>query len=247
MIKLLKYDLKRNATLLLGGMAILLLCEFVLLWSRATDEVKIVLSVLFFGAVSVIYFISSLRVFDYNISTVSRRLVPVGALSYVGASLLYGLLNSLVMTVIGAAFTAYMVVNLGGGFSWAGQIPVWAIVLIIVEYLFLLVYGFLTFYMTIALARSLVTKGVFWVGLLIFIVLTIVLSYVEDFLFGQDSSALFGSVDLQWSSQSGVLARELPGLLSAWQTWGSIVFEGLLCVAFLYVIKWCIEKKIEAR
>ncbi len=246
MIKLLKYDLRRTMSLLLAVAVMLILAELILIWSPLGFEVKIVLAVLFNFAAAVIFTINNLRVFDYNIKSVSRRLLPVSTLSYVWSSLIYGVLNTLALMLIAGGAALYFIRNfdtfaLGDAFHFPAYI--WAG--IVVEAALVTVYGFIMFYMVIALARSLTRKGVLWVGLLLFIVLSIVIDWVENLLFGTSSSEFSNLVSFQ--VKNGVLTHDTVSVGMGSNAIGSFVFELLLCVAFLMVIKWCVEKKIEAK
>ncbi|MWV46979.1 hypothetical protein GRF59_25535 [Paenibacillus sp. HJL G12] len=248
MIKLLKYDLRRNATLLLGVTAVLILCELVLLWSRAALDVKIGFSVIFFIGAVVIFAINNLRVFDYNIHSISRRLLPVRTLSYVWASLIYGVMNTFVLVLIGAGTALYFGNHIDTfALREVLHLPAYAWTEIVLELIFTLIYGFLAFYVIIALARSITRKGVFWVGLLLFLVLSNVIGWIENLLFHQDSDPFFSLVTFHVEIKNGVVEHGPVSANTSWNTLGAFMFEALLCVVFLFVIKWCVEKKIEAR
>ncbi|WP_136608511.1 hypothetical protein [Paenibacillus dokdonensis] len=248
MIKLLKYDLRRNANLLLGLTVVLIIGELVLLWSRANLEIKLVLTVFFFIAAAVIFAISSLKVFDYNIKSVSRRLLPVHAFSYVWASLLYGLINTLVLTLIGIGTAFYFFAKFDT--SLIGdifRIPVPVMAGIVLEYILVLVYGYFTIYVTIALARSITRKGVFWVGLIIFLIITNVTGWLENLLFNRDSSQIFSLVTFHAEVSNGVLSHDMANSSVNLNSIGTLIFEVLLCAVYLLVMKWCVEKRIEAK
>lgn len=248
MMKLLKYDLRRNANLLLAVCAVLILCELVTIFSNAMTEVKVGVIIFANLAASVIFMINNLRVFDYNIKSVSRRLLPVNTLSYVWASLVYGILNTLALLVIASGAVLYFLRNydtyiLGNAF----QLPAYLWFGLALEAVFMTVYGFLFFYVVIALARSITRKGVLWVGLLLFLAMSFVLDWFQNLLFHKDSSQAFNLVTFHVENQTGVLTHDPLTAAGGWRWFGSFGFDLLLCIAFLFVIKWCVEKRIEAR
>ncbi|GIO33911.1 MULTISPECIES: hypothetical protein [Paenibacillus] len=248
MIKLLKYDLRRNANLLLAVCAVLILCELAMILSPAMPEVKIAVIIVANLAAAVIFMINNLRVFDYNIKSVSRRLLPVNTLSYVWASLIYGILNTLSLIVIGGGaglyfFRRYDMLILGN----ALQLPAYVWLGLALEAVFTTVYGFLLFYVVIALARSITKKGAFWVGLLLFLVLSAAVDWLENLMFREDSTQAFKVATFHYESSTGIIARDPLTAAEGWRWFGSFGFELLLSIAFLFVIKWCVEKRIEAR
>lgn len=248
MMKLLKYDLRRNANLLLAVCAVLILCELALILSPAMLEVKLGVIIVANFAAAVIFMINNLRVFDYNIKSVSRRLLPVNTLSYVWASLVYGILNTLALIVIAGGAGLYFLGRLDASF-WgdAFKLPLYVWIGLALEAVFTTVYGFLMFYVVIALARSITKKGAFWVGLLLFLVLSAVMDWLENLLFGQDSTQPFNMVTFHFESTTGTITHDSLTAVAGWRWFGSFGFELLLSIAFLFVIKWCVEKRIEAR
>lgn len=248
MMKLLKYDLRRNANLLLAVCAVLILCELGMILSPAMLEVKMVVILIANFTAAVIFMINNLRVFDYNIKSVSRRLLPVNTLSYVWASLVYAILNTLAVLMVAAGAGIYFLGRFDTSF-WgdALHLPVYVWIGLVLEAVITTVYGFLFFYVVIALARSITKKGAFWVGLLLFLVLSAVMDWLENLLFGQDSTQAFNLVTFHYENGTGTITHDSLTAMAGWNWLGSFVFELLLSIAFLFVIKWCVEKRIEAR
>ncbi|MCJ8014008.1 hypothetical protein MUG84_19965 [Paenibacillus sp. KQZ6P-2] len=247
MIKLLKYDLRRNATLLLGVTAALILCELVLLGSGASLDVKMAFTVIFFIVAAAIFTINNVNVFDYNIKSISRRLLPVNTFSYVWASLVYGAINTLVLFLIGAGVTLYFAFHIDTSVLRDVHLPAYAWASLVLEAIFTTIYGFLTIYIIIALARSITRKGVFWVGFLLFLSMETVITFIEKLLFNQDTNQTFSLVTFHVEIINGVLASKPVTASTNWNALGVLGFEAILCVVYLFVIKWCVEKRIEAK
>lgn len=246
MIKLLKYDLRRNASLLLVVVAALIVGELALMWSPLVLQIKLGLLICIHFAAAVIFTINNLMVFDYNIKSVSRRLLPVSTYAYVWASMLYAILNTLALMAIAAGPALYYISSYDTKFLGdAFDLPAYVWAELALEAVFAGIYGFLFMYAVIALTRSIVKKGVLWVGLLVFLVLSTVVDWVEGLLFHRDSSQVFSFITFK--VDNGVLAHETFNSRASWNALGSLVFEILLCFVFLYVIKWCVEKRIEAK
>ncbi|MDR0268211.1 hypothetical protein [Paenibacillus sp.] len=255
MIKLIKYDLRRNANLLLAVMTVLILAELVLVfWSSGTLEARMGFAFVFFILAVAIFIRHNLNVFYYNIYSVSRRLLPVNTLSYVWASLVYGLLNNLVLLLVGAGFGLHWLNKFGENFVYKADgkfgnvfltLSVYGWAELILGFIFSLVFGYLFLYMIIALARGITKKGVFWVGFLLFLILSYAIDWVDNFLFAQRSSQMFNMVNFHFEPTNARFRYD-PTTINM-SSVGSIVFHILLCIVFLFVIKWCVEKRIEAK
>jgi hypothetical protein len=245
MIKLLKYDLRRNANLLFGVMAVLILAELALIfWTTLALQLRIGLGIFFFGLAGAVLTINNMKVFDYNIHSVSRRLLPVRSLSYVWSSLVYGLLNNLVVLLIGVGFGFYWY-SQDNSELWSGSglsFYFWSMVS--AEVIFSVLFAYLMLYMIIALARSITKKGVFWVGLLLYMVIAIAIDWIDRVLFDSNRGQPLFLVNT-FRAQDGALPNTSTN--SVLLTYGQIAFYLLLCIVFLFVIKWCVEKRIEAK
>lgn len=254
MIKLLKYDLRRNANLLLAVMAVLILAELVLMfWSSGALQVRIGFAFVFFILAVAIFIRHNLNVFDYNIHSLSRRLLPVHTLSYVWSSLVYALLNNLVLLLIGTGVGLYWFNKAGlawfenadDAFKDIFNLPAYAWVGGVLKLIFGLICVLLFLYMIIALARSITKKGVFWVGFLLFLILSYAIDWVDNILFRQSSTQVFNLVNFHFETGNARLRYDLTTVNLS--SVGSIVFHILLCIVYLFVIKWCVEKRIEAK
>ncbi|MEI0737759.1 hypothetical protein VQ056_15645 [Paenibacillus sp. JTLBN-2024] len=135
-----------TANLLLAVCAVLILCELALILSPAMLEVKMVVILIANFTAAVIFMINNLRVFDYNIKSVSRRLLPVNTLSYVWASLVYAILNTLAVLVVAAGAGMYFLGRFDTSF-WgdALHLPVYVWIGLVLEAVITTVYGFLFF------------------------------------------------------------------------------------------------------
>ena len=95
MIKLFKYDWKRNSTTLLGAFAILLIVQIAITVAGSIRDwelgIMLGLSMLAYGSVSVLLLVVTGKNFGYNIKAYHRRLLPVHSVWNVVSSLYWHL------------------------------------------------------------------------------------------------------------------------------------------------------------
>lgn len=204
MLRLLKYDLKRDMYMLLGGMIALLLVllaiEFLGKSSAMDASARAVLSFMAYTFFGILILIATGKGFRTNICSVGRRLVPLGSVHYIGAALLYGvLLNAALLAFAGLQLLYYDSagnldqIEQSGGFTvnWNSSIPLWLGVLLTTLWATLFLLTMLLLVM--ALTESLKFKGRILIALVMIVLLSGLISWAENTFFGGlGSSALMG-------------------------------------------------------
>lgn len=111
MMRLLKYDWKRNSTTLLGAFAILLIVQIAITVTGSIRDwelgLSLGLSMLAYGSVSVLLLVVSSKTFDYNIKAYHRRLLPVRSVWSVVSSLILACASLLALCLLMALHLWY--------------------------------------------------------------------------------------------------------------------------------------------
>ncbi|WP_110934174.1 hypothetical protein [Paenibacillus bouchesdurhonensis] len=251
MLRLLKYDWKRNANLSLGLLAVLVVLQIAIGvvgnvrgWEQS---IMFMLSIMLYVMTGIILIILASKTYENNMKAYSRRLLPIRPMwNAVSCIVLWWLFN----IVLGAvAFIHYWIYSRFVYFDlWWPQELVVADVLGWFEIIFLIGWS-LTFLMlsilvsmTIGASVSLRGKAGTWVGLLAFILIQNAVGLVEQWLFGGYDMMLFRIGSVQHSTM-GVNAEVISTtpLLSA----GQLLFEGAIMVLMLVLIDYLLSKKVE--
>lgn len=251
MLRLLKYDWKRNANLSLGLLAVLVFLQIaigVVGNVRGWEQSLIfVLSFMLYAMTGIILIILASKTYENNIKAYSRRLLPIRPMWTAVSSIVLWWILSLVLGVI--VIIHYIIYSRFVYFgSWFPQEFVVSDVLDWLKIVFITGW-MLTFLMicilasiTIGASVSLRGKAGTWVGILAFILIPNAVSWVEHWLFrGYDKTLVqFGSVEYSNVSVNAEVMPVAP-LLSV----GQLLFEGVVMVLLLVLINYLMSKKVE--
>lgn len=195
MLKLLKYDLKRDLFTLLGGAIILIVALLVIeIGGRKVvmgANGMAVLSVITYTIFGILILMAVCNAFRINIRSVGRRLIPLGSLQYIGAALLYALLLNIVLLAVGGLQLLYYDANgtldrlIEAGvlqIEWHSSIPlpIGGTAIILWGTLFLQT----TLLLVMAVMESLKAKGRSLIALVMVLVLSSLISWAENSFFG---------------------------------------------------------------
>jgi len=247
MMRVLKYDWKRNSTTLLGAFAILLIVQIgITVFGTMRNwefGVMIVLSMLAYASMSVLLLVVTGKTFGYNIKAYHRRLLPVRSVWTVTSSLILACANLLVLGVIMALHIWY--------YGNAADIPWNAIhfadsslmyyvgLLVLMGWKF--IYVMITIFFSIAVASSITRKGGVWVGILVFFILQNVLGWLSEFLFGDDTAFSGSIASFSVIDDTGITISQGQ---YAW-VWGVFAFEVVVAALILYATVYLIDRKVE--
>ncbi|KOP66273.1 hypothetical protein AMS62_14250 [Bacillus sp. FJAT-18019] len=247
MMRVLKYDWKRNSTTLLGAFAILLILQIgiTVLGTVRNWElgVMIVLSMLAYASMSVLLLVVTGKTFGYNIKAYHRRLLPVRSVWSVVSSLILACANLLVLGVLMALHIWYY--GSAAGFPWEvihfsdSSLMYYVSLLVFIVWKF--IYVMITLFFSIAVASSLTRKGGVWIGILIFFLLQNVLGWLSEFLFGDDTAFSGPVASFSVIDYTGFTFSQGH---HAW-VWGAFAFEVVAAVLILYATVYLIDRKVE--
>ncbi|GGG04187.1 hypothetical protein [Paenibacillus aceti] len=188
MMRLLKYDWKKNGTMLLSTAVILILTEAALLiagYSRGWDEAFIVaMSIMLYVFASMLAVIMSYKTFHSNIKSYSRRLLPVRTVWSVLSPMALGILILVGLLII---ICLHILI-----FSWLYSEPnvsellkyffTTELAIVIFQLFFAYMYSYMAVALSIAIACTF-RKWRVWIGILSFILIQNVISWLIFKLF----------------------------------------------------------------
>jgi len=251
MLKLLKYDWKRNSTIYYATVAVLLIVQASLyIGSRKgwLDVLVIGLSIMAFMAASLVLFLQACSTFNHHLKSFNRRLLPLKPLQEIAAVLLLNIIYTLTIMLIGAIVAAVMIPAMDNiDFSyiidnWLKPAPV----LSILGYsLWSSVNLLIWIMLAIAIARSFKVKHRFWIGLAAFIAIQSIIAYLSYLLFGPSGEAAFGFIQFRvTASAEGEAIAMMP---TSWfnPLSGPFIMEIVTTVAALYAIVYLMNRKVE--
>ena len=249
MLRLLKYDLKRDLFTLLGGAMTLIVALLVIeIGGRQIGlglDGAAVLSLVTYTVFALLILMGACNAFRLNIRSIGRRLIPLGSLQYVGASLLYALLLNAVMLAVGGLQILYY--NANGTLEKLIQVGIvkieWYSPLPLpIGIAFILLWGSLflqtMLLLVMAAMESLKVKGRSLIALGMVLVLSSLISAAENSFFGGlGSSPLTG---FRADNQSSIT---MPGSESAAGI-SVYLFELVLIVLFVWGTARMIDRKV---
>lgn len=244
MIKLLKYDFRRSANLLIGAMVLLILFETFVLFIPNADF-KLWLGTVGFFFAAVYFFIATLRNYDYNIKSISRRALPVSPLAYVGAPIIFGCTGFALLALIGlSAGLIYTASVYPDVMQAVFKIPILDKVGMLLIGLWSLIYGLIFIFLAITISRSIASRGNLWIGLIVLFGISNVMDWLERSLFKKP--ALYSSPEKIIPANTKELLDRLASVNGS-TTIGQLIFEIVTAAVIVYIMKLCIERYVDAR
>lgn len=198
MMKLMKYDWKRNATAILATLVVLLLAQTVLTvagWWKGWNEIGIYIgSIMMYGLVGFLAFLMACYTFNANIKAYSRRLLPI---PYV-----YTIMSPIVLLI--AAQLLLVLIYTAHDFLFAalyknGQEPP---LMLLAQYLngieiasvlmssiWGMLFATVIIFFGIAFSKSIDGKAGVFSGILVCLALCVLVSWVEWLIFPGDNDS----------------------------------------------------------
>ncbi|AJS57367.1 hypothetical protein [Paenibacillus sp. IHBB 10380] len=235
MMKLLKYDLKRNTNMLIGIAAILLIVQLSIMLFIGINEVRLVLSIMAYFTAGIIVFVTMIKTYTYNIKAYQRRLLPVHTFHTVVSPIFLGM-SCLLVLMIGAGTQGYI---------YSSKIPqlanLWEMVkmswtdtsIVLLSGLWSIIYLVIMIFLAITIAYSIRMKGSFWFGIVAFLLVWNGLSWIESLIFNNQDTESFQVYSLQIDvTQNHIFT-------------GTMIFEMICAVIFLYIIVKLLDRRVE--
>lgn len=248
MMRLLKYDWKRNSNVILGLMAVLLITQILIMSVGSMNDwewgLMLVLSMLVYGAVSAILMVIVCRTFDQNIKLYNRRLLAVRTIWTIVSSLIQAWISTLVILtlVILHLWIFWRMLEIGpvldltkitvSDYILSAFVSIW-------QYTFIM----LIIFFSITAARVIRKQWGLWFGILIFFFILYVIQWVEH--------KVLAVADYKWVGATFSLRIEEGGTTAPFNhealsvPVGPIIFEVLLAGLLIYVMVKLIDRKVE--
>lgn len=249
MMKLLKYDFKRNISKILGIGAVLILAQISMMLFINNTEIKLVLSALAYVIAGVILFTTTIRTYSYNLKAYHRKLLPVHSLKSILSPIIMGgicmLILSLVFTIHGFVFLS-TVGNLEAIKELFRTYPT-DVIMSVLSVFWMFIHVLIVIFLSVTIATSIRSKGSFWIGIVAFFIIVNGLSWIEDWLFGDSDWGMIRVLSGESNSVVNGISTKVnydPVYLSR-HFIGTFVFELVCSVAFLYIMVKLIDRKVE--
>jgi len=249
MMKLLKYDFRRNGTKIIGIAVVLILAQLSIMLLMNDITLITVFSMLAYMIAGVILFITPIRTYSYNLKAYHRKLLPVHPLKSIISPIAMGciclLILGLIMLIHGYVYlTVYDNTRI---FHIIKMYPMDTIMSLL-SACWMTINMLITIFLAITIATSIRSKGSFWIGIVVFFIIVNGLTWVDNLLFGGgDWGGFLIFSNESNSSVDGIVTNlnSLPTSLTGGKI-GSFIFELVCSVAFLYIMVKLIDRKVEA-
>ncbi|RIX59436.1 hypothetical protein D3P08_04620 [Paenibacillus nanensis] len=252
MMKLLKYDWKRNATPILAAFIILLVAELALTiigWSDGWDDVVVyVITVMMYAFTAFLAVLMACQTFKSNIKAYSRRLLPLPSLYAVVTPIILLLLVHLVLSllyivhdrILSLLFEKDTLLTLASPYLNAGSASAVA-----AGYVWGLVFTTIVIFFSIAVSQTVEGRSGTFLGIVACLGLFTVVSFIESFISpADDSSQNLGFVNLvmEKAPDGTVTVDVAPFVLSHL---GVVLFELAAGAALVYGIVYMMNRKMK--
>ncbi|NUU64463.1 hypothetical protein [Paenibacillus agri] len=245
MLKLMKYDFRRNRDQILGLYAVTLLLEAVI-WILAEvyhweNLSMLVLQAVTYFSAAIFLVVLACRTYSTNLKSYGRKLIPVKTLYTVLSPLLLNLILLIVLIALAVLHVAIY------GFVYPDILPkdFWYISFISVLNLLGAAMVFLialTFSITVS--HSLPFRSKVWIGILTLFVLNLILGLVEGQLFPDSGGWMELAFRYNFTSGEYLNANGIEAAGKAFDI-GPALIETVFCLILLYASTWLVKKKVE--
>jgi|GEM_PF-1047735 len=252
MLKLLKYDWKRNSTLFYATLVILFIAQLALfVWNSVKsgwDAIVLGLSIALIVAAMFILFYQVCKTFNHHMSAYNRRLLPVRPIEEIGAVLLLQLIYTVLLFCVAAASLAILLSSMDN-FSFSslkdiGLKPV-AVISSLSYSIWSLLHLLAWIMLSIAIAWCFRVKHRVWIGIAAFIIIQSLLYWLMQKIFGLGGEeGNLGFIRLEFS---GTEVHRLSDTKVDWFDPLSVSFlsEIVMFIGLLCVTAYLMKKKIE--
>lgn len=241
MLRLVKYDFRRNRDRILAIFVITILAQFGIGLANFADYEMFSLNPIAYVITVIIFMVFSVQTYAHNTKSYQRRLLPVKTLYTVLSPLLLFLALITVVLVMASIHLGVYIMMYSKSFL---PVNFWSVAGIgILQIYWSVVFLMLTGMFSVTLVRSLRIRGRVWIGIATLYLLQNGLTYIEYLIFGTYFSALdnafqFGIIKDSELPSGIVLTRDVFNL---WPT----LFEFAIMVILLYIITKLVKKRVE--
>lgn len=252
MIKLFKYDWKRDSNTIYSVLAVLVIGQLLLHWvgvSRGWDPmIRMGVSLAVYIAAVVVMVITGYKSYIKNLKSYQRRLVPIHPFYHVLSSLLFSTLIMLMIFAIAAAHGLLLISRSDlTAFLELGnlQLTVWDVITAAASgiwgtfFIILLVF----FSITVGAMVNIRGKAGVWIGIIVFMALSNIISLINEKVFEQvGSTSNFGIAQIEAGS---TVIPDAVTINSIRTGLGGFLFELAVAALLLWLMVWPLRKKLE--
>lgn len=256
MLKLLKYDLKRNLNTFASLFVLLIILQgtiTILGNTRHWDPVIIVfLIMMLYSLTGTMLGIMSVNTYNKNIKSYSRRLVPKRPIWHVISSMVLGLAAQFILIILMIIhvliYYAY-VDDLGKIFS-SISISFWSAFSIIIQFVLFFIFLYCAIVLSATITASIKAKVGVWVGIGAFFVIQAILWKVQNTIFS--ALGLEGEYPYRFVRQfeqvdatNGAMLTVNGHFGAGWNSvgWTSVIIDLVFIASMLYATTWLLRHK----
>lgn len=252
MIKLLKYDWKRNATTLLGAAFILLVLELASELFITDKHLAIVLQVIGYVGVFVVIVITTVKTYGQNIASYSRRLLPVHPVTYIFSPMILGLLSALGLGLIFLLHNRIReqrgdlsLVDLVQALPDSDKYLNWgAVTSTAIGSLWTMFVLMLVLFAAVTIGRSFRVKGQPWIIIISYLILENGFGYIQSALGLHEFPMLVNSANRMAYSDSSSVHYVIFGQA---QVWGSFIYDVVFSILMIVLMVVLINRRVEVK
>lgn len=239
MLKLVKYDFRRNRDMILAVFVVTILVQIWIGFVNFTEQEMFSLNAVVYVIAVLIVYVFALRTYVHNLKSYNRRLLPKKTLYTVLSPMvlfLVLLLGVVMMVLIHLGVyammysTSYLPTSFWKGASFSVVLLFW-----------FTGFSMLLVMFSITVALSIRFKGRVWIGIITCFILQYVISFLEEWIFegsASDNALRVGLIDESTFRGMSSLSREVSII---WPT----LFEAFIAVIMLYGIVKLVKKRVE--
>ena len=239
MLKLVKYDFRRNRDMILAVFVVTIIVQIWIGFVNFTEQEMFSLNAVVYVIAVLIVYVFALRTYVHNLKSYNRRLLPIKTLYTVLSPMvlfLFLLLGVVMMVLIHLGVyaimysTSYLPTSFWKGASFSVVLLFW-----------FTGFSMLLVMFSITVALSIRFKGRVWIGIVTCFILQYVISFLEEWIFEgsmSDNALRVGLIDESTFRSMSSLSREVSII---WPT----LFEALIALIMLYGIVKLVKKRVE--
>lgn len=246
LLKLVKYDWKRNAgfMLVLGALFVLVEAGLTVYGGikKLDNEFVYVLSFVFYLAVTIMVCVTTCRTYEHNLRFFNRRLLPLPGLYTILSPLVLGFGGLAVIGVIGVLHLLAMGMVWDNGILMIsdvlGERGFWSMLVSCTMFIVVI-------FLSITVAKLFIGKKGVWIGIALFFVVQLVFDWLENLLFPNmavSTDQFFESVSVRVSDSANATINVQATVTNFW---GPLIFETAAIVAMICIMNYLINRRIQ--
>ncbi|GGG89181.1 hypothetical protein [Paenibacillus radicis (ex Gao et al. 2016)] len=247
LLKIMKYDWKRNNVAFTTFTAVFAIVQLFLLFSHSllnwnANIVYIFSSVGFIVPVSMIV-VFMCKTYAANLSSYSRRLIPVSGGWTIASPLVLGSIALILLPFVFYGYSELYNAVTGSNFHVLNPIvdSLSNVAAALIIYFWTLLFLTIAIQFSITLAKSVSIKKLGpWVGIAAFFIIQMVVSWIDNLLFDNDGSFNFVA---ETDSAANVISYQVQ-LWNA-QLWGSAILQAVVAAIMFYTMVKLLNKRVQ--